>query len=131
MRYTYRSGEPEQSGIGISGALVAVAAFGLGYYLGLRRFGEASVGQWVGEHARSGGISDYGESYRDASHIDDRHEEGWGRGGSRSRTASPPPAEVLIGDQLSGKSARESATVLYDQDGRPMRREQAHAGGHQ
>lgn len=124
MRYPQQSRHAETSGIGLAGALVAVAAFGLGYYLGLRRFGEATVGEWIGEQDQGYGSRDQIDSYRGASHIG----EGWTSRG-RSGAGSPPSAEVLIGDPLSHKSARDSAAVLYDQDGRPLRREQATAEG--
>jgi hypothetical protein len=124
MRNSQHSRHAETSGIGLAGALVAVAAFGLGYYLGLRRFGESTVGEWIGEQDQGRGSRDQLDSYRGAAHIG----EGW-TSRERSGSGSPPSAEVLIGDPLSHKSARDSATVLYDQDGRPLRREQATAEG--
>jgi hypothetical protein len=122
MRYSQHSRHEEAGGIGMVGIAVAVAAFGLGYYLGLRRFGEAAIGDRIGRQSRGGQDRDQLDSYRGASHIG----EDWTSGG-RTGAGTPPAAEVLIGDPLSHKSARDSAAVLYDQDGRPMRREQATA----
>lgn len=125
MRQSYDSSHATGTGgIGLAGALVAAAAFGLGYYLGLRRFGAESAGEWIGEQGEDRRFRGEADSYRGAAHIGDR----WGSDG-RTEAGSPPSAEVLIGDPLSHKSARDSAAVLYDQDGKPLRREQATAAG--
>jgi hypothetical protein len=96
-------------GFGLTSMLVAVAAFGAGYYIASRRDGSSGgMGEWRADRDRH------------HRHVSDS------RPGAMAGT-SPDPDE-LIGERLSGKSARDSAAVLYDQDGNPIRGREAAYG---
>lgn len=98
-------------GFGLTSMLVAAAAFGAGYYIASRRDGAASggMGGWTGR--RGGRRRD--DRDRHHRHVSDSHPEAMAG-------TSPDPGE-LIGERLGRKSARDSAAVLYDQDGNPIR----------
>lgn len=104
-------------GFGLTSMLVAVAAFGAGYYIASRRDGSSGgMGEWLGHRGRDGGA----DRDRHHRHVSDS------RPGAMAGT-SPDPDE-LIGERLGGKSARDSAAVLYDQDGNPIRGREAAYG---
>lgn len=122
------SREMQIGGMSLTGILVAAAAFGLGYYLG-GRGGRTGMGRWTGDEDSRMEYRRRNMGYRGSHRLDDTDDattlDNYHRHLSNSRpgapAGTPPDADVLIGGSPAHKSASESATVLYDEAGMPIR----------
>ncbi|WP_207479236.1 hypothetical protein [Arenibaculum pallidiluteum] len=106
------------AGIGTGAAILAVAAFGIGFLVGSRWHADSQErisGMPRSDLRRAPTLDNY---HRHVSINDPDAEAG-----------TPPDADEVVGHEPSGKSARESAETLRDAEGsRTERRETATAG---
>ncbi|HSK40298.1 MAG TPA: hypothetical protein VK943_11075 [Arenibaculum sp.] len=122
------SREMQIGGMSLAGILAAAAAFGLGYYLG-GRGGGAGMGRWIGHEDSRAAYRRRNMGYRGSHRLDDTDDattlDDYHRHLSNSRpgapAGTPPDADVIIGASPARKPASESAAVLYDEAGMPIR----------
>lgn len=106
------------TGIGAGAAVLALAAFGIGWLVGTRWHAET--------HERIGGMPR--SDLRPSPTLDDYHGH-VSINDPDAPAGTPPDANEVVGSEPSGKSARESAETLKDADGKQGRpRETATAG---
>jgi hypothetical protein len=106
------------TGIGAGAAVLALAAFGIGWLVGTRWHAET--------HERIGGMPR--SDLRPAPTLDDYHGH-VSINDPDAKAGTPPDADEVVGAQRSGKSARESAEALKDADGKQAQSRQSATAG--